>query len=85
MTNPVRPELYAQVFQDDKRGEAILEELVARFGGGAVFHGELAAAFRTYFNAGQRSVVDFIVLKINMAKGDSNVGQIVDLDGTGGQ
>lgn len=83
MTGPVPPELYAQVFEDDKRGAAILEDLVARFGGGAVFHGELAAAFRTYFNAGQRSVVDHIVLKINQAKGVGNVGEPVDLSGTG--
>lgn len=49
-------------------GEAILEDLVRRFSMPPSFD-EHNAAFKTYYRAGQRSVVDFILSRINRANG----------------
>lgn len=65
-------DLYKQIFEDDRRGAAILEELVARFSRPAVTKGGIDAITETYFRAGQRSVFEFIVSQINRANGVSD-------------
>lgn len=84
MTDPLPPELYAQVFEDDNRGKAILEELVLRFSRPAVTKGGIDAVLQTYFNEGQRSVVQFIVNKINQAQGVPHVEDEAGTDGASG-
>lgn len=65
----IQPDLYAQVFEGDTRGAAILEELVQRFSRPAVTTGGIDAVLKTYHREGARSVVEFIVARINQANG----------------
>lgn len=83
MTCP--PSLYAEVFEDDTRGAAILEDLIARFSRPTVTKGGIDAVLETYHRAGQRSVVDWIVAQINRAHGVDDVDTHAQSDGSGGQ
>lgn len=64
------PQEYRDLFEINKLGARILDDLIARFAGGAVadFDGP-NAAHRTYFNAGRRYPIDFIVMQMNRANG----------------
>lgn len=68
-TKPVDPEVYARVFENHAEGRMILEDLTARFGGGIYVKGGLEGDRQTCFNAGRRSVLDFILGRINQANG----------------
>lgn len=59
---------YKQVFEDSSQGQAILEELVRRFSMGPSFD-EHNAVLKTYYREGQRSVIEFIISRINRANG----------------
>lgn len=62
--------LYRDIFELDRRGAALLEDLVARFGNAKVYtEGGTDAVLKTYQAAGQREVVDFILRQINNANG----------------
>ncbi len=65
----VDPEAYARVFENHAEGRVILEDLTARFGGGIYVKGGLEGDRQTCFNAGRRSVLDFILGRINQANG----------------
>lgn len=54
------PKNYAAIFEDDTRGAAILEDLVARFSKPAVVRGGIDAVLETYQRLWQTSVVSFI-------------------------
>lgn len=69
MKEPIKPSLYADVFEDDLRGAAILEELIQRFSRPAVQEGGIDAVLKTYHRMGARSVVEFIVARINQSRG----------------
>lgn len=64
----VNPKLYAEIFEDDRRGAAILEDLVRRFGEKVYVAGGHEADRQTCYNAGKRDVVEFIISRINMAR-----------------
>lgn len=68
MTTPT-PDLYKQVFEDDRRGAAILEHLTQLFARPAVTEGGIDAVLKTYHRDGQRRVLEFIVGQINRANG----------------
>lgn len=68
MTEPT-PDLYKQIFEDDRRGAAILEHLTKLFARPAVTNGGIDAVLQTYHRDGQRSVLEFIVGQINRANG----------------
>lgn len=68
MTNPT-PQDYAALFEDDRRGAAILEHLTRTFARPAVTTGGIDAVLQTYQREGQRRVLDFIVNQINRARG----------------
>lgn len=71
----IDPFLYRDIFEQDQRGAAILEDLVARFGRARVTTaGGIDAVLATYRDAGQRQVVDHILLQINRANGVRDVG-----------
>lgn len=76
---PVAPAEYALIFEDNRIGAAILEELVARFGGNPYVRGGLEQQRETDYRAGSKAVVDFLVLRINQAAGHETV---VDLQPT---
>lgn len=66
---PLPPALYADVFQDDRRGAAILEELIAVHGNNPYVKGGADAARQTDFNAGKLEVINFILRRLNRANG----------------
>lgn len=59
---------YQRCFEQNPEGEVILEDLVARFSLPPSFD-EHNATLKTYYRAGQRSVIDFILSRINRANG----------------
>lgn len=63
------PETYARVFENHAEGKLILDEMVARFGGNPYRRGGLEAQRDTDFRAGQLSVLNFILGRINQANG----------------
>lgn len=67
--NKATPEAYARVFENHAEGRVILEDLTARFGGGIYVKGGIEGDRQTCFNAGRRSVLDFILGRINQANG----------------
>lgn len=68
MSNPT-PQDYAALFEDDRRGAAILEHLTRLFARPAVTSGGIDAVLQTYQREGQRRVLEFIVGQINRAHG----------------
>lgn len=67
--DPLEPAAYVRVFEQHAEGALILAELERRFSQGPVFAGGIDGVRRSDFNAGARSVVEFIALKINQANG----------------
>jgi len=72
ITEETRAALYRQIFEEDKRGAAILEDLVVRFSQPAVVEGGIDAVIKTYHRMGQNSVLQFIVGQINRGNGVSD-------------
>ncbi|MFD1259773.1 Bbp19 family protein [Entomomonas asaccharolytica] len=70
MNKPVDEFDYQRLFEQTVGGEAILEDLVTRFSLPPSFD-EHNAEIKTYYRAGQRSVIDFILSRINRANGVS--------------
>ena len=60
---------YADLFEVDKRGARILEDLIKRFARPAVNKGGIDAILQTYERMGQRNVIEHIVNQINRANG----------------
>lgn len=60
---------YADLFEVDKRGQRILEDLIKRFVRPPVSTGGIDAVLQTYDRAGQRKPLDFIMQQINRANG----------------
>ena len=61
------PELYRQIFEVDKRGALILEDLVRRYSKPAVVEGGIDAVIKTYHRMGEHEVVQHIIRMINRA------------------
>lgn len=59
---------YQRLFEQTAGGEAILDDLITRFSLPPSFD-EHNAEIKTYYRAGQRSVIDFILSRINRANG----------------
>lgn len=60
---------YADLFEIDKRGARILEDLILRFVRPPVSTGGIDAILQTYDRMGQRKPLDFITNQINRAHG----------------
>lgn len=72
MSDPT-PQDYKDLFEDDRRGAAILEHLIRAFARPAVVTGGIDAVLATYQRDGQRRVLEFITNQINRANGvDTN-------------
>jgi len=65
----ITPQLFADVFEHDRRGAAILEHLVKRFVRPAETRGGIDAVLTTYKRLGNREPLDYIMLMINRAAG----------------
>lgn len=62
--------LYRDIFESDRRGAAVLEDLVRRFGRTKVHTaGGIDAVLKTYQAAAHRELLDYIVMQINRANG----------------
>ena len=73
----IPPAVYKAIFEDDRRGAAVLEDLIQRFARPAVTTGGIDAILKTYQRDGMRSVVEHITTQINRANGvpDPNADQ----------
>ena len=69
MQTQLQAEAYARVFESHAEGRQILDDLTARFGGGIFVKGGEEGDRQTCYNAGRRSVLDFIIGRINQASG----------------
>ncbi|MFU1927509.1 hypothetical protein ACLQ9J_04170 [Bordetella hinzii] len=69
----VEPSVYKEIFEDDRRGAAVLEDLVQRFARPQVSNGGIDAVLKTYERGGMRLVLDFITAQINRANGVPDV------------
>lgn len=73
MSRSIPPEVlrdyYLQLFEEDKRGQAVFDDLSARFVRPAVTDGGIDAVLKTYKALGAREILDHIVLQINRARG----------------
>lgn len=67
LTPETRADLYHQIFEVDKRGAAILEDLVTMFSKTACTEGGIDAVLKTYLRMGENNVVQHIVRQINIA------------------
>ena len=73
MSEPT-PAEYKALFEDDRRGAAILDHLTARFARQVYVKGGHEADRETCYRAGMRDVIEFIVTQCNRAHGvDANV------------
>jgi hypothetical protein len=64
-----RAEVYRAIFETDKRGAAILEDMVRLFSKPASTEGGIDAVLKTYHRMGENNVVQHIVRQINRANG----------------
>lgn len=65
----VSPSDYKLIFEDNRVGAAIMEDLVQRFARDQVTAGGIDAVLRTFEHGGMRKVLDFIATQINRANG----------------
>ncbi|HAT1601334.1 TPA: hypothetical protein MAO08_003208 [Klebsiella pneumoniae] len=63
------PEDYRRIFEEMPGGPQVMEELTRRFGREAYVKGGTEGDRETCYRAGQRSVLDFILMQINKADG----------------
>lgn len=63
--------LYRDIFEVDRRGQAIFEDLYKRFASKAQVHvtGGIDAVLQTYRDAARREVVEYIVRQVNTGNG----------------
>ena len=67
--------LYLAIFEDDRRGAAVLEDLHARFGTPKVTtDGGIDAVLKTYTSTAKSTVVAYILNRIARAKGERTLG-----------
>ncbi len=68
------------MFEEMPGGTAILEELTARFGRPVFVKGGHEGDRETCYRAGQRSVLDYILIQINKAHGVYDDGDNKDIN-----
>lgn len=69
MTPGQQDALFKRVFEDHHEGRMALDLLIQRFAKNAVTVGGIDAVLKTYMQAGNREVLDHILLRINRANG----------------
>lgn len=65
----VSPLDYKRLFEETAGGAEVLDELTRRFGGSIFVKGGPEGDRQTWFKAGQRDVLDFILRQLNLADG----------------
>lgn len=72
----VTPQMFKEVFEDDRRGALLLQFLIDKFVRPPVTEGGIDAVLKTYQRAGQRAPLDYISAMIDRANGvDPNEDQ----------
>jgi hypothetical protein len=66
---PLKPEVYARVFDSLPEGKLVLDELIQKFARNPYKPGGRAAQRETDYRAGQLSVPTFIMNRLNQAAG----------------
>lgn len=63
--------LFHQIFEEDKRGAAVFDDLYRRFASKAKVHtaGGIDAVLKTYQDAAHREVIEYIVTRVNRHNG----------------
>jgi hypothetical protein len=79
MTRRATPDDYKLVFEDSLAGQAVLEDLIARFGGAPYVKGGHEGDRETCFRAGKLEVVNFVVAQINRSNGVNDETQNVEV------
>jgi len=69
MTPEQTDAMFKRVFEDHHEGRLVLELLIQRFARNACTVGGIDAILTTYKQAGNREVLDHIVLRINRTNG----------------
>ncbi|OIV46761.1 hypothetical protein BK025_09105 [Sodalis sp. TME1] len=69
MRKPVLPGDYKRLFEETAGGPEVLAELARRFGRAVYVEGGPEGDRATCYRAGQRAVLDFILMRINQADG----------------
>lgn len=62
-------QMFKRVFEEHHEGRIVLDALVSRFARNAVTVGGIDAILKTYMQAGNREVLDHILLRTNRANG----------------
>lgn len=62
-------DMFRRVFEQHAEGAIVLEQLIRVFARNAVTVGGIDAVLKTYMQAGNREVLDHILLRINRANG----------------
>ncbi len=71
------PEDYALIFESNKVGQRILDDLIKRFAYSSSNHTDgINRILNTFEDKGARKAIDFIVLQINRANGVNDDEQI---------
>ena len=65
--------MFKRIFEEHHEGRIVLELLIQRFARNACTVGGIDAILTTYKQAGNREVLDHIVLRINRANGVEDV------------
>nr|WP_085802945.1 hypothetical protein [Klebsiella pneumoniae] len=68
-TKKVSPADYKRIFEEMPGGAEVLAEITRRFGREAYVKGGTEGDRETCYRAGQRSVLDFLLMQINRADG----------------
>ncbi len=69
MSNTATPKDYELIFEDNKTGQKIYDDLVARFGKIPDKSNGIDRVLDQFQYAGQRKVIEFITMRINQANG----------------
>ncbi|WP_368913492.1 hypothetical protein [Mixta calida] len=69
MRKTVSPDDYKRIFEEMPGGPQVLDDLTRRYGRSVYVPGGAEGDRETCYRAGQRSVLDFILMQINRADG----------------
>lgn len=73
MARQLQNDDFRRLFEETPGGDLVLDELTRRFGKAIFVKGGPEGDRQTCYNAGQRSVLDFILGRINAANGVNDV------------
>lgn len=74
------PDDYRLIFEQNKVGQKIFEDLLSRFGRLPPKDGGLDRILNQFEYSGQRRVIDHIALRIDQSNGVRTQGETIDLD-----